>query len=64
MDDTNKSNKNPFALKDLELLELSNIAEGDVICYSHFGKLVVTTKSMRAATLCLSNCALIYIHEQ
>lgn len=47
--------------KDLEPLELSNSAEGRVICYTHFGKLVITTKSKHAVTLCLSNCPLTYI---
>ena len=42
MDDTKEYNTNPLALQDLEPLELSNIAGGRVICYTHFGKLVVT----------------------
>lgn len=35
-------NTNPLALQDPEPLELSNIAGGSVICYTYFGKLVVT----------------------
>lgn len=61
MDDTNKYNANPLALKDLEPLELSNSAEGTIIYYIHFGNLVITTKSKHAFTLCLSNCPLTYI---
>lgn len=42
MDDTKEYNTNPLALQDLEPLELSNIAGGSEVCYTHFGKLVVT----------------------
>lgn len=61
MDDTNKYNANPLALKDLEPLELSSSAKGAIICYIHFGNLVITTKSKHASTVCLSNCPFTYM---